>query len=89
MCLALAIVPASPTYADDATAPVQQQTTDNSNNTDTPDNPDNLGKPDNPGTDSGQHTDPSNGAIDAYAATHMAGIAYRRSHANHRNRERR
>ena len=70
MCLALAIVPASPTYADDATAPAQQQTTDNSNNTDTPDNPDNPGKPDNPGADSDQHTDPSNGAIDAFAATH-------------------
>lgn len=70
MCLALAIVPASTTYADDATAPAQQQTTDNSNNTDTPDNPDNPGKPDNPGADSDQHTDPSNGAIDAFAATH-------------------
>ena len=71
MCLALAIVPASPTYADDATAPAQQQTTDNSNNTDIPDNPDNPSKPDNPGADSDQHTDPSDGAIDAYAATHI------------------
>ncbi|WP_420885376.1 LGFP repeat-containing protein, partial [Bifidobacterium thermacidophilum] len=70
MCLTLVIAPASPTYADDATAPAQQQTTSNSNNTDIPDNPDNPSKPDNPGTDSDQHTDPSNGAIDAYAATH-------------------
>ena len=68
MCLALVIAPASPTYADDATTPAQQQAT--GNNTDIPDNPDNPSKPDNPGADSDQHTDPSNGAIDAYAATH-------------------
>ena len=70
MCLALATVSASPTYADDATAPAQQQTTDNSNNTDTPDKPDNPDKSDNPGVDSDQHADPSNGAIDAYASAH-------------------